>query len=166
MAAPLLTDVLKRIMKNMKSMKIVRSGVSVYEVEVDLGCYASLTTDRIDGFDTKLLRMFPALRKHECYAGEAGGFVEEMKVGTDLAHVMEHLMLEMLKTASSSKTRFTGWTRKKGSRYVIHFQTPDASMGRCAATGAIKVIESIIEGRSLSKRALIRAIRDSKEARH
>jgi cyanophycin synthetase len=147
----------------MKNLRIVRSGISVYEVEVDLGRYAGINTNRIRGFTNKLLRMFPALRQHECYAGEAGGFVDELRTGTDLAHVMEHLILELLKAASGSGRRFTGWTRKKGKRHVIHFQAPDGQMGQCAAAGAVKIIEGILNRKRVSKKAVIRTIRESKE---
>jgi cyanophycin synthetase len=149
--------------KTMQNLRIVRSGISVYEVEVDLGGYADRTTDKIRGFVSRLLRMFPSLRKHECYAGEAGGFVDELRLGTDLAHVMEHLILELIKVASSTGHRFSGWTRKKGKHYVIHFQAPDASMGRCAAAGALGIIESILKGKRVQKKAVIKAIRDSRE---
>ena len=142
---------------------IVRSGISVYEIEVDLGKYASLKSNEIHGFSGKLMRTFPTLRKHECYAGEAGGFESELKKGTDLAHVMEHLILEMLKTAARSHSRFSGWTRRKGKHHIIHFQAPDGSTGRCAAISAKKVIESIIAGEKIDKRAIIKAIRDAKE---
>lgn len=147
----------------MKGMRILRTGVSVYEVEIHLGDYASIKSNHIHGFATKLLRAFPGLRKHECYAGESGGFLHELRAGTDLAHVMEHLILEMLKMASANGRRFTGWTRKKGRTYVIHFQAPDGSMGRCAALAATEIIEAIIQGRRVNKRAIIRRLRDSKE---
>jgi cyanophycin synthetase len=117
----------------------------------------------MDGFVNRLIRLFPNLRKHECYAGETGGFLLELRKGTELAHVMEHLILEMLKCACGSRSKFTGWTRKKGKRYVIHFQAPDASMARCAAANAIKVIDSIIEGERLNSKAIIRDIRNSRE---
>jgi cyanophycin synthetase len=148
----------------MAGIRIVSSGISVFEVEVDLGTYSSVKTDKLDGFVPGLLEMFPALRKHECYAGEAGGFVRELKLGTDLAHVMEHLILEMLKIASKTRRRFSGWTRKKGKHYVIHFQAPDGATGQCAARSAVTVIEGILAGRKLSKRALIREIRTTTEA--
>jgi cyanophycin synthetase len=149
----------------MQNLRIIRSGISVYEIEVDLGRYAGRTTDKIRGFATRLLRMFPDLRKHECYAGEAGGFVAELRLGTDLAHVMEHLILELIKVASGGNQRFSGWTRKKGRHYVIHFQAPDGSVGRCAAAGALGIIEGILSGTRVSKKAVIKAIRDSKEVR-
>jgi cyanophycin synthetase len=147
-------------------MKLVRHSVSVYEVEVDLGRYAGTTSRQIAGFAGKLIRMFPGLRRHECYAGERGGFVQELRHGTDLAHVMEHLILEMLKMACGRRRRFTGWTRKKGRNYVIHFQAPDGTMGRCAASNALEVIENIIKGKRVRKQDVIRHIRGSREVRN
>jgi hypothetical protein len=163
LAAPLLSWTQGKSPRQMSGIRIVGSGISVYEVEVDLGGLRSVTTDKLDGFIPRLLRMFPALRKHECYAAESGGFIRELRLGTDLAHVMEHLILELLKVSSQPHRRFSGWTRKKGRNYVIHFQAPDGPTGRCAALNAIKIIEGVIEGRKLSKRALIREIRESKE---
>ena len=153
----------KNTKRSTNGITIVGSGISVYEVEVDLGKYASLTTNEIDGFPNKLMKMFPALRKHECFAGETGGFALELEKGTDLAHVMEHLILEMLKTASRPRRRFSGWTRAKGKRHIIHFQAPDSSMGRCAAVSAVKVIEGIIAGETIRKGDIIKSIRDAKE---
>jgi cyanophycin synthetase len=117
----------------------------------------------LNGFPVKLLRMFPGLRKHECYAGEAGGFALELRQGTDLAHVIEHLTLELLKTAARPGRKFSGWTRRRGRRHIIHFQTPDASMGHCAVACARTIVESIIGGRRVDRRAMIQSIRDSKE---
>ena len=148
----------------MSDIRIVGSGISVYEVEVDLGKYGAVRTDKLDGFVPKLLRMFPGMRQHECYAGEAGGFVRELKLGTDLAHVMEHLILELLKVATRSRRRFSGWTRKKGKHYVIHFQAPNGATGHCVARCALRAIQDILEGRDLSKRSLIQEIRTSVEA--
>jgi len=144
-------------------IRIVRSAVSVFEVEIDLGRFQSAKTNRLNGFPAKLLRMFPALKKHECYAGEAGGFALELKQGTDLAHVMEHLTLELLKTAARPRREFSGWTRRRGRRHIIHFQTPDGSMGHCAVVNARKIVEGIIDGKRMNKKAIIQSIRDSKE---
>jgi cyanophycin synthetase len=144
-------------------IRIVRSSISVFEVEVDLGRFATIRTNQLNGFPGKLLRMFPALKTHECYAGEAGGFAEELRKGTDLAHVIEHLTLELLKSAARPTRRFSGWTRRRGRRHIIHFQTPDSSMGRCAVAGARRIIEGIIAGQKIDKKSIIQSIRDSKE---
>jgi hypothetical protein len=78
---------------------------------------------------------------------------------------MEHLILELLKSACGRRSRLTGWTRKKGKNFVIHFQAPDGSMGRCAAYSALGVIEDVIQGRRVYKQNIIRCIRGSREVR-
>lgn len=145
-------------------IRIVRSGVSVYEVEVDLGKYASVETDDIKGFSKKLLKLLPTLRSHECFAGECGGFVEEMEGGTDLAHVMEHVTLEMLRLANGSRRKYSGWTRKTRRKriHVIHFQAPNGAMAKRASQCAIRAIQDIIEGRPLTRSAILNELRDGK----
>jgi cyanophycin synthetase len=150
--------------KRTDGIKILRSGVSVYEVEVDLGKYATVETSEIKGFSKKLLTILPSLRDHECFAGECGGFVEEMTQGTDLAHVMEHVILEFLRLANGSRRKYSGWTRKTGRRrtHVIHFQAPGSAIAMRASQCAIRVIESIMEGRPVSRSAILKELRDGK----
>jgi cyanophycin synthetase len=155
----------------MNDIRVVRSGISVYEVEVDLGRYSLVDTSEIAGFTRKLLRRLPTLRQHECYAGEVGGFVKELERGTDLAHVMEHVILELLKLASRSRRCFSGWTRKKVKNHVIHFQAPDARSAREATLGAIGLIEGVIAGRPVDAREVVASIRrngrdDGRSTRH
>lgn len=148
----------------MNGIKILRSGVSVYEVEVDLGKYATLETNKMRGFSQKLLSVLPSLKDHECLAGECGGFVKEMAQGTDLAHVMEHVILEMLRLANGSRRRYSGWTRKTGRKriHVIHFQAPGSAMATRATQCSIRVIESIMEGRPVSRQSILRELKDGK----
>lgn len=145
-------------------IRIVRSGVSVYEVEVDLGRYSSLMTTDIKGFSRKLLRLLPSLKNHECFAGESGGFVEEMKEGTDLAHVMEHVTLELLRLANGSRRQYSGWTRKARRKriHVIHFQAPGGAVAKRASQCAARTIQDIIEGRPVNKKEILREIKDIK----
>jgi cyanophycin synthetase len=149
----------------MDSIKLIKAGISVYEVEISLGKYSSLSTADIRGFTSRLLRMFPGLRKHECCACEAGGFVRELRKGTDLAHVIEHLTIEMLKNVSNPRRKLSGWTRKKSKNYVLHFQVPDSATGKCAASCAIRVIEAIIEERPVSRRAIMKELKEAKGVR-
>ena len=147
-----------------RGIKILRSGVSVYEVEVDLGKYSAVSTNDIKGFSKKLLRLLPTLRDHECFAGECGGFVEEMEQGTDLAHVMEHVALEMLRLANGSRRRYTGWTRKTRRKgvHVIHFQAPSGAMAKRASQCAILAIESIIDGKPIKRSDVLEFLEDGK----
>lgn len=68
---------------------------SVIKLTVDLGNYAQKTTDRIEGFNQRLLQMLPSLKRHQCSRGYKGGFAERLAEGTYLGHVLEHLILEL-----------------------------------------------------------------------
>lgn len=67
----------------------------VVKMIVDLGDLAEKTTNEIEGFNDKLLSLFPGLYTHHCSVGYSGGFVERLTEGTLLSHVTEHLALEL-----------------------------------------------------------------------
>jgi cyanophycin synthetase len=65
---------------------------------VDIGKYNDIPTKDIHGFNEKLLAMFPGLSKHTCGLGYEGGFLERLEEGTYLAHVLEHVILDIQNT--------------------------------------------------------------------
>lgn len=62
---------------------------------VDIGQYNDIPTKDIKGFHEKLLKSFPGLKTNCCSLGYEGGFLERLNEGTYLAHVLEHVILEM-----------------------------------------------------------------------
>ncbi|HEX3026099.1 MAG TPA: cyanophycin synthetase [Clostridia bacterium] len=67
----------------------------VMKMVVDIGEYADTPTKDIRGFNEKLLQSFPGLKTNCCGLGYEGGFLEKLRSGTYLAHVLEHVVLEM-----------------------------------------------------------------------
>ncbi len=63
--------------------------------DVRLGTLEKVTTANIDGFIDRLLTAIPTLETHRCTRGKPGGFIERMREGTHLPHVLEHLSLEL-----------------------------------------------------------------------
>ena len=63
--------------------------------DVRLGSLEKVTTANIAGFTDRLLTAIPTLESHRCTRGKPGGFIERMKEGTHLPHVLEHLALEL-----------------------------------------------------------------------
>lgn len=55
----------------------------------------TIPTKDIPGFNEKLLEAFPGLKQHVCGLGYEGGFLERLITGTYLAHVLEHVTLEL-----------------------------------------------------------------------
>lgn len=68
---------------------------SVIRLKLHLGEYDGILTCDIKGFNNELLCRVPSLNEHYCSLGKPGGFVERLKKGTYLGHVVEHVALEM-----------------------------------------------------------------------
>ena len=67
----------------------------VMKIIVDIGAYSEIPTKNIKGFNERLLKSFPGLKTNSCGLGYEGGFLVKLKEGTYLAHVLEHVILEM-----------------------------------------------------------------------
>ncbi|MGI5971164.1 MAG: cyanophycin synthetase [Oscillospiraceae bacterium] len=67
----------------------------VIKLIVDIGKYSEIPTNKISGFNEKLLEYFPGLKTNCCGLGYEGGFLVRLREGTYLAHVLEHVILEL-----------------------------------------------------------------------
>ncbi|MCP4686190.1 MAG: response regulator [bacterium] len=128
-------------------MEIVTSKVSVYEVELDLRSWDSIDSTQVPGFCRALSDTIISLKEHKCMSGQAGGFLNELHKGTNFAHVIEHVLLELIHLADPDKQVYTGWTREKEDRtYVIHYSAPDFLTGRLAAILGVDLVKRLIQG--------------------
>lgn len=83
-----ITDVAIYQRRNIYSHKPVIK--MIVDIEKD-----TIPTKDIPGFNEMLLTAFPGLKKHVCGLGYEGGFSERLAAGTYLAHVLEHVTLEL-----------------------------------------------------------------------
>jgi len=67
----------------------------VIACDVRLGALERIMTSRLDGFADRLVEAFPTLHEHPCSRARPGGFVERLREGTSLPHVLEHVALEL-----------------------------------------------------------------------
>jgi cyanophycin synthetase len=82
----------------------------VLEAWVDLGALKDSASDELPGFNERLKAWLPSLVEHRCSIGERGGFFERLRRGTYMAHILEHVVLE-LQTLAGSEVGF-GRTRE------------------------------------------------------
>ena len=68
---------------------------------VDLGDLNGVSTAQAPHIVERLLALMPSLQDHRCSRGEQGGLVERMREGTDLAHLLEHVTIELQCLAGS-----------------------------------------------------------------
>ena len=62
---------------------------------VDLGSLEERPSNTLPGLVDELLRLLPGLEEHSCSTGRKGGFVERLREGTYMAHIAEHIALEL-----------------------------------------------------------------------
>src|SRR4051812_3009382 len=62
---------------------------------LDIGDYEYYPTNLLDGFTESLVKLIPSIESHRCSLGVKGGFIERLKRGTWLGHVIEHVALEI-----------------------------------------------------------------------
>src|SRR5687768_2180426 len=67
----------------------------VIACDVRLGALEKITSDEIPGLNDRLVEAIPSLQLHQCTRGHPGGFVERLKEGTHIPHILEHLTLEL-----------------------------------------------------------------------
>jgi len=126
-------------------MEIIKSRVSVYEIELDLEKWDKTQTDQVRGFHNALSTALTSIKEHKCMSGQVGGFLVEVRKGTNFAHVIEHVILELIHLSDSEKKVYTGWTRKKGNQcYIIHYSAPDFLTGRLAAILGVDLVKRLI----------------------
>ncbi len=67
----------------------------VIRVTLDIGPYEDHPSTDFPGFVERLTAWLPGIAAHECGVGRPGGFVERLRSGTYLAHIVEHVTLEL-----------------------------------------------------------------------
>ncbi|HZE07160.1 MAG TPA: cyanophycin synthetase [Gemmatimonadaceae bacterium] len=67
----------------------------VIACDVQLGSLEQVSSVDIPGFYERLTEAIPSLAEHHCTRQEAGGFLERLREGTHLPHILEHVALEL-----------------------------------------------------------------------
>ncbi|MBP2662198.1 MAG: cphA [Firmicutes bacterium] len=120
----------------------------VIKATIDIGSYEDIASNGIDGFVTCLLALLPGLSKHSCSRGYPGGFVERLQEGTYLAHVFEHVALELQSLCGQEYASAFGKTRGSGRRGVYHvvFGCRSGPVGLAAAESAYRLLMAVLKG--------------------
>ncbi len=111
---------------------------------LDLGELENRPTNKIPGFYEHLTELIPSLYDHGCSIGKPGGFLQRMREGTWMGHVLEHVALELQNLAGASVVR--GKTRSTGEKgvYNVVFQYDQEDVGLAAGMLALRVLNHLI----------------------
>jgi cyanophycin synthetase len=108
----------------------------VLEAWVDLGSYKDTASDELPGFNDRLTSWLPTLSEHRCNLGTPGGFLERLRRGTYLAHILEHVVLELQCLAGTEVGYGRARETDTAGLYRVAVEYDDEDLGRaCLATG-------------------------------
>ena len=132
-------------------------------MRLDLEELADKTTSEIPGFYEGLTAALPSLYEHHCSPGHRGGFLQRVREGTMMGHVIEHVALELQEMAGMPVG--FGRTRETATlgtyQVVIEYQNEQA--GRYAARAGVRMCQSIADTGSYPAAELVQDLRDLKE---
>ena len=133
---------------------------SALEVWLDLGELEDWPSNRLPGFNARLLGFLPALVEHHCGVGERGGFLQRLEEGTWAGHVLEHVVIELL-NLSGMPTGF-GQTRStsKPGVYRMVFRARDEKVARAALQEGHALLTAALRDRAFDVRAAVDRIRE------
>src|SRR5437868_6932291 len=131
----------------------------VLEAWVDLGSLADRASDELPGFNERLKSWLPSLVEHRCSIGERGGFFERLRRGTYLAHILEHVVLE-LQTLAGSDCGF-GRTREsnRDGLYKVAIEYDDESLCRAALEAGRELCMAAVNDQPFDVPASIKRLR-------
>lgn len=117
---------------------------------VNIDKYNDIPTKDIQGFNEMLLDAFPNLKKNTCGLGYEGGFLKRLYEGTYLAHVLEHVILDMQNTlgydVKYGKTRLY----KSPSIYYTVFEYDNEVCALECSKAAVFILNCFIKGLSVN----------------
>jgi cyanophycin synthetase len=125
---------------------------------VDAKDLGEISTNEIAGFNEKLIKHFPGLKKHYCSLGYEGGFVTRLKEGTYLCHVTEHLILELECLAGDDV--YFGKTRlvEEPSLYAIIYEYITEQVGIACGRAAVQIVTGFARGEDVPVKTLLDSI--------
>ncbi|HEX5310558.1 cyanophycin synthetase [Aquabacterium sp.] len=132
---------------------------SVLEVWLDLGELEDFPSNKLPGFNERLIALLPALEEHHCGVGERGGFIQRLQEGTWAGHILEHVVIELL-NLSGMPTGF-GQTRSTSQHgvYRMVFRARDEQVARVALAEGHALLMSAINDQPFDVTAAVTRIR-------
>ncbi|MGB7605934.1 MAG: cyanophycin synthetase [Lutisporaceae bacterium] len=115
--------------------------------DMDLEELCDTPTCSISGFNELLLEHMPSLIEHKCAKGYRGGFVDRLKEGTYLAHVLEHMCIEIQNLLGYNVAFGKARQLSDGSTiYSVIYEFRSKTVGYEALQAAIDLINEITKG--------------------
>lgn len=131
----------------------------VLEVWLDLGVLEEWPSNKLPGFVDRLLAVLPEVGGHHCGLGVPDGFLERLRTGTWMGHVLEHIIIEIIELAGMEAG--FGQTRETGAPgvYRMVFKVPEETVGRVALEAGLGLLHSVLNQRPFDLDAAVSKVR-------
>jgi cyanophycin synthetase len=131
--------------------------------DVTLGSLEAATSAEVPGFVERLLGYLPTLDEHPCSQAANGGFVEELREGTHLPHVLEHVALELQMLAGSDVS--FGRVVESGDPgvwwLIVAYEEEDVGL-ECVREG-VRLLQACIAGQPFDIAGTLHRLHDLRE---
>jgi cyanophycin synthetase len=120
-------------------------------------------SNEIPGFYEGIVQVLPSLIEHHCSRKHRGGFLERIKEGTLMGHIVEHIALELQELAGMPVG--FGRTRETSTPGVFNvaFEYIEEQAGRYAGRAAVRLCQSIVSTGAYSIRELEQDLTDLRD---
>ena len=132
----------------------------VIKITVDLQKFHDTPTVDIPNFNRNLLNILPGIKEHKCSTGYRGGFVDKLKRGTYLAHVMEHTAIELQNILGYQINFGKARMESEVGIYNVIYGFTNEMVGVEAGKLAFQIIEGLTKGERLDVEERINIIRN------
>jgi cyanophycin synthetase len=116
----------------------------VLEAWVDLEEMKDTSSEMIPGFNERLMGWLPTMVEHRCSIGERGGFFIRLRRGTYMAHILEHVTLELQSLAGTP----VGFGRARETNtdgiYKVAIAYKEEKLGLACLDRAFELIQAAI----------------------
>ena len=132
-------------------------------MRLDLEDLANRPSSEIGGFTEGLIKILPILEEHFCSPGYRGGFIERLKTGTYMGHIIEHIALALQEMVGLNVG--FGRTRETSTPgvYNVVYEYVDEQAGRYAGRAAVRICQAIVDNAIYPEKELAQDLEDIKE---
>ena len=117
-------------------------------LNLDLEEYEEITTNQLDGFNYKLLKLLPELEDHQCRLGEKYGFVKVLEEGTYLNHICGHIAIALQNKVGIDVSFCSESKNCRKNCYTVYefkYKNTATEAGRIA----VEIINSLLKNESI-----------------
>jgi cyanophycin synthetase len=132
----------------------------VLEVWVDLGPLRDMASNEIPGFNDRLMAWLPGMVEHRCSIGERGGFFIRLRRGTYLAHILEHVTLELEDRAGTPCGFGRARETDKPGLYKVAIEYKEEAVGRACLDTAFRLCLAAVYDLPFDIQAELARLRD------